>query len=85
MASFGPSLTRRPLLTASVLLALLQPSVARERTMWSIDPAHTHISFAVTALGYPRTQGEFRDFDGKIDINFDKPALSSVPLEAQAG
>jgi polyisoprenoid-binding protein YceI len=45
---------------------------------WKIDPARTHIAFAVDAVGYPRTQGEFRRFDGRIVIDFDHPNKSRV-------
>jgi polyisoprenoid-binding protein YceI len=45
---------------------------------WKIDPARTHIAFAVDAVGYPRTHGEFRRFDGRISIDFDHPNKSRV-------
>ena len=47
-------------------------------TNWKIDPARTHIAFAVDAVGYPRTHGEFRRFDGRISVDFDHPNKSKV-------
>lgn len=51
---------------------------------WKIDPARTHIAFAVDAVGYPRTQGEFRRFDGRISIDFDQPSRSRVAFHVQS-
>ena len=45
---------------------------------WKIDPARTHVAFAVDAVGYPRTHGEFRRFDGRISVDFDHPNKSKV-------
>ena len=49
---------------------------------WRIDPARTHIAFAIDAVGYPRTRGEFRRFDGRIAVDFDHPDRSSVVFHA---
>jgi polyisoprenoid-binding protein YceI len=58
---------------------------AVERSAWALDPAHTHIGFAVDATGFPRTKGEFRVFKGRLSVNLDKPALSHVAFTAQTG
>ncbi len=55
-----------------------------ERDAWRIDPAHTHIGFVVDAVGFPRTQGEFRVFDGRLSIDFDRPAASRVAFTVRA-
>lgn len=68
------------LLTAVLIAAPGAASVDR----WSIDPAQTHISFSIDAIGLPRTQGEFRSFDGRIAIDFEHPALSGVSFHVQA-
>jgi polyisoprenoid-binding protein YceI len=66
-----------------LLFALLAdaPSDASQRSNWTIDPTRTHISFSIDAIGYPRTEGEFRRFDGHIDVDFQHPARSRVSFE----
>ncbi len=53
-------------------------SRASERAGWKLDPNRTRIGFAIDAVGFPRTHGEFRAFQGRLAINFDQPALSRV-------
>jgi polyisoprenoid-binding protein YceI len=57
---------------------------ATERGAWRIDPARTHIGFAVDAVGFPRTQGEFHVFDGRLSIDFDRPAASRVAFTVRS-
>lgn len=52
---------------------------------WRIDPARTQIAFAIDAVGYPRTQGRFDRFDGRISIDLNRPEKSSVVFHVQAG
>ena len=61
----------------------LTPALAALR--WTIDPARTHIAFAIDAVGYPRTKGEFRKFDGRISVDFDRPDRSAVVFHVDAG
>ena len=51
---------------------------------WRIDPARTHIAFAIDAVGYPRTRGQFRQFQGRISIDFAHPDRSSVAFHVQS-
>ncbi len=79
--------TRRRAAVAALLLAALAnapPSRATPRSNWAIDPARTRISFSIDAIGYPRTQGEFRHFDGRISVDFDHPAQSRVSFHVDA-
>ncbi len=55
-----------------------------ERAAWRIDPARTHIGFVVDAVGFPRTQGEFRVFNGRLSIDFDRPSASRVAFTVRA-
>ncbi|MBV8443479.1 MAG: hypothetical protein JO312_23470, partial [Hyphomicrobiales bacterium] len=41
------------------------PAPVAARTNWTIDPARTQIAFAIDAVGYPRTEGHFRRFEGR--------------------
>ena len=56
----------------------------RDRGAWRIDPARTHIGFVVDAVGFPRTQGEFRVFNGRLSIDFDRPAASRVAFTVRS-
>jgi len=58
--------------------ALAAPAFAEAGSQWRIEPARTTIAFAIDAVGYPRTEGRFDAFDGKIAIDFDRPEKSSV-------
>jgi polyisoprenoid-binding protein YceI len=70
---------------ATLLLAMLaSQSLAAPRSNWVIDPARTRISFSIDAVGYPRTQGEFRHFDGRISVDFDHPAQSRVSFHVES-
>jgi polyisoprenoid-binding protein YceI len=78
---------RRPLAAALMLAALAigQAGDASARSNWAIDPARTRISFAIDAIGYPRTEGEFRQFEGRISVDFDHPMQSRVSFRVEAG
>lgn len=52
---------------------------------WRIDPTHTEIAFSIDAVGYPKTAGAFRQFDGKISINLDRPEKSAVSFHVKSG
>jgi polyisoprenoid-binding protein YceI len=38
---------------------------------WKVDKAHTHVGFAVKSLGISTVRGEFREFDGALEIGED--------------
>ena len=76
----GASFTR-----ALLALALIAATVAAQaRSSWEIDPAQTHVRFWVDAIGWPRTAGEFKSFEGRIDIDFDRPSRSRVDFRVAA-
>ncbi|VFU09335.1 YceI family protein [Methylocella tundrae] len=74
----------RWVIAALPLVPMIAAPGAAGVNKWLIDPAQTHISFSVDAVGFPRTEGEFRAFDGRIAIDFEHPALSSVSFHVQA-
>jgi polyisoprenoid-binding protein YceI len=55
-----------------------------ERATWDIDPNRTHIAFAIDAIGYPRTKGEFHHFQGRIAVDFERWEKSSVDFRVEA-
>jgi polyisoprenoid-binding protein YceI len=54
------------------------------RSLWTVDPAHTRITFVIDAAGWPHTEGRFTNFQGKIAIDFDNPRASSVSFKVAA-
>ena len=75
-ASFRPALLGLVLIAATV--------AAQARSSWKIDPSQTHVRFWVDAIGWPRTTGEFKSFEGRIDIDFDRPSRSRVDFRVAA-
>jgi len=69
-------------LTLAVLAEAHVPALAAAN--WRIDPARTHIAFAIDSVGYPRTRGQFRQFQGRISIDFAHPDRSSVAFHVQS-
>jgi polyisoprenoid-binding protein YceI len=66
------------------VLALGVPAPAFASTNWRIDPARTHIAFAIDAVGYPRTHGQFTQFAGRITVDLEHPDKSSVAFHVQS-
>ena len=84
---FAPlGISRRPAAAALLVAALAfgRSGDASARSNWAIDPARTRISFSIDAIGYPRTEGEFRRFEGHISVDFDHPAQSRVSFHVEA-
>ena len=69
----------------AVWLAIVPLAGAAAIDEFALDPARTHISFSVDAIGLPRTEGEFHVFDGRIAIDFEHPAMSRVAFRVEAG
>ena len=70
---------------ALLALALFTATVAAQaRSSWKIDPSLTHVRFWVDAIGWPRTTGEFKSFEGRIDIDFERPSRSRVDFRVAA-
>ena len=42
------------------------------------------VAAAVAAIGWPRTAGEFKSFEGRIEIDFDRPSRSRVAFMVAA-
>src|ERR1700678_2607871 len=60
------------------------PALAAAPANWRINPARTHIAFAIDAIGYPRTHGQFHQFSGRISVDFDHPERSSVTFHVKS-
>ncbi len=59
------------------------PVCAEAMSEWRINPARTTIAFAIDAVGYPRTEGRFDAFDGKVAIDFNRPEKSRVAFHVR--
>jgi polyisoprenoid-binding protein YceI len=70
------------ILALGVLAEVRTPTAASAN--WRIDPERTHVDFAIDAVGYPRTHGEFRQFAGRISVDFNHPDRSSVTFHVQS-
>ncbi len=71
----------RALLTLALIAAT---AAAQAKSSWKIDPSQTHVGFWVDAIGWPRTAGEFKSFEGRIEIDFDRPSRSRVDFTVAA-
>ena len=69
---------------AAVVLFTRSPAPGAERDAWVIDPARTHITFAIDAIGYPRTNGEFHRFDGHVTVDLEHWNRSSVVFHVES-
>lgn len=70
---------------AIAALAVLQTMAAPASAAgWRIDPAQTTIGFSIDANGFPRTEGRFRRFEGRISVDFDHPDRSRVAFHVQS-
>src|SRR5271163_3473301 len=76
------SLCVSAVLTIGTFAPAASPALAAAN--WRIDPARTHIAFAIDAVGYPRTHGQFRQFAGRISVDLDHPDRSSVAFHVQS-
>jgi polyisoprenoid-binding protein YceI len=71
--------------SAIMALAVLQTMTAPAYAAgWRIDPARTTIGFSIDATGFPRTEGRFRRFEGRISVDFDHPDRSKVAFRVQS-
>ncbi len=69
----------------AALAAFAEPAApAIAPANWRIDPARTTIAFAIDAAGFPRTEGRFRRFEGRISVDFEHPNRSSVAFHVQS-
>ena len=82
MIDFDRIAKRARIACAALILALPAPALAAVN--WRIDPSRTHIAFAIDAIGYPQTHGQFRQFTGRISVDFAHPDKSSVSFHVQS-
>jgi polyisoprenoid-binding protein YceI len=52
--------------------------------IWTIDPTHAHVSFAIRTLGVTTTRGRFHALRGQLAVDPQHPASSWVEAEVEA-
>ena len=55
------------------------------RELWTIDPAHTSVEFAVKHMMFTTVRGRFEIVSGTIEVDPANPDRSSVTVEIDAG
>jgi polyisoprenoid-binding protein YceI len=68
---------------AFAIFACCANQVAESRSLWTVDPARTRITFVIDAVGWPRT-GRFTNFQAEIAIDFDNPNASKISFTVAA-
>lgn len=66
------------LATSALALSLLAAPALAEPVAYEFDKSHANLSFTYNHLGYSTTDGRFGDWDGKLLIDQDTPANSTV-------
>lgn len=51
---------------------------------WELDPAHSRVGFKVRHMMITNVRGEFRDFQGTLQLDEQEPARSTVRVTIQA-
>jgi polyisoprenoid-binding protein YceI len=73
----------RKLLTAALAVA---PALALAApTAWNVDPAHSQVGFSVKHLVISNVRGEFSRYEGKVTLDEDDVARSTVEATIDAG
>lgn len=52
---------------------------------WIIDPQHSSIEFTVKHMMISTVRGSFKSYAGRLDLNFDNPAASTVQGTVDTG
>jgi polyisoprenoid-binding protein YceI len=55
------------------------------RTAWTLDPAHTHVEFAVRHLMIATVKGKFTGLDGSVTMEAERPETAHVEVRIDAG
>jgi polyisoprenoid-binding protein YceI len=77
------ALTALALFAVTAAAATARQAGTNDTQRWGVDPAHTEIAFSIDAVGYPRTEGRFTRFDGRIAIDLDRPERSRVAFHVE--
>jgi polyisoprenoid-binding protein YceI len=56
-----------------------------ERTLWQLDPAHTHVGFSVRHMMFATVKGQFREITGELLLDEADVSRSEVRVSIVAG
>ena len=62
-------------------MAVVETASQQGLTIWNIDPAHTHIEFAVRHLMIATVKGRFTDINGTVKSHDTDPAKGEVDIK----
>lgn len=69
---------------STIQTATQERAAERAATTWSIDPAHSHVEFAVRHLMVATAKGRFGEVEGTITLDEANPASSRVEARIAA-
>ena len=68
------------ILYLSVAATMAADSKLTGREIYRLDKAHTNIMWFISHLGFSNSMGQFMDYQGRIILDHDNPANSSVKV-----
>lgn len=71
-------------LTATMFAPASAQSIKDAGGTYKVDPAHTHIAFAVNHISFADTRGQFRKISGEYTLDAENLENSSVNIVVQA-
>lgn len=75
---------RKSMIIAAMAATVAQPAFAAPEK-YEFDKTHTHIIFMIDHLGFSKTIGRFRDFDGHFTFDQQEPEKSGVEVTIRPG
>ncbi len=73
------------LIRPALLMTLAAGAAVAEPKEFTLDLGHAHVGWEIHHLGYSRTVGQFRDFDGTFLIDEAAPENSRISFTIDAG
>lgn len=73
---------KKMLLTTVLAVAAAAPVLAADA--YTVDTAHSEVTFQVSHLTISKVRGRFKEFEGNIQVETAKPELSSVEFKVKA-
>jgi polyisoprenoid-binding protein YceI len=58
------------------------PAIAAPAGSWSVDPSHSKVGFAVKHMDIATVRGEFKDYQGVLEISDDFSSAKALDIAA---
>ncbi|KDA54030.1 MAG: YceI family protein [Acidobacteriota bacterium] len=75
---------RKVVLVFAASLLALGAQAQEQKTVWSLDPAHSSVGFSVRHMMVSNVRGEFTQFSVSVTTVADKPETAQVEVSIQA-